>query len=116
MAGTMRTKRRRLAAPCAASKRASSTLWNGIRLLVSAAQAGKLCASHQSFSLVRHVAEFKFGPHYVACKTPLDNIRLTTFFAGENEVRVVSPHRLMLLEAHGCRVECSEALREATRQ
>lgn len=73
-------------------------------------------ASQQSFSLARHVAEFKFGPHYVVCKTPLDNIRLTTFFAGENEVRVVSPHRLVLLETHGCRVELSEALREATRQ
>ncbi len=62
-------------------------------------------ASHQSFSLARHVAEHKFGPHYVVCKTSLDNIRLTTFFAGENEVRIVSPHRLALLETHGCRVE-----------
>jgi hypothetical protein len=62
-------------------------------------------ASHQSFSLARHVAKNKFGPHYVAYKTPLDNIRLTTFFAGESEVRVVSPYRLTLLESHGCRAE-----------
>ena len=40
---------------------------------------------------------------YVVCKTPLDNIRLTTFFAGEHEVRVLSPHRVVLLESYGCR-------------
>jgi len=61
-------------------------------------------AAHQSFSLVRHMAQYKFGPNYVVCKTPLDNIRLTTFFAGEREVRVVAPQRVILLEAHGCRI------------
>jgi hypothetical protein len=40
---------------------------------------------------------------YVVCKTPLDNIRLTTFFAGEHEVRVLSPYRVVLLESYGCR-------------
>jgi hypothetical protein len=40
---------------------------------------------------------------YVVCKSPLDNIRLTTFFAGEHEVRVLSPHRVVLLESYGCR-------------
>ena len=73
-------------------------------------------ASHQSFSLARHVAEYKFGPHYVVCKTPLDNIRLTTFFARENEVRVISPQRLSLVEAHGCRVEYRGAVRESSQQ
>ncbi len=62
-------------------------------------------ATHQSFSLARRMAERKFGPHYIVCKTPLDNIRLTTFFAGEHEVRIVSPRRLVLLESFGCRVD-----------
>jgi hypothetical protein len=62
-------------------------------------------ATHQSFSLARWVAERKFGPHYVVCKTPLDNIRLTTFFAGEHEVRILSPRRVVLLDSHGCRVD-----------
>ncbi len=60
---------------------------------------------HQSFSLARWVADRKFGPNYVACRTPLDNIRLTTFFAGEHEVRVIDPARVAFVEAHGCRVE-----------
>ena len=59
-------------------------------------------STHQSFSLARAVAEWKFGPHYVVCKTPLGNIRLTTFFAGEHEVRIIDPSQVEILEAHGC--------------
>jgi hypothetical protein len=33
------------------------------------------------------VSETKFGPHRVVCRIPLTNIRITTFFAGEHEVR-----------------------------
>jgi hypothetical protein len=62
-------------------------------------------SAHESFSLARWVAERKFGPHYVVCKTPLGNIRLTTFFAGEHEVRVIDPGQVTLLEEHGCRFE-----------
>jgi hypothetical protein len=62
-------------------------------------------ATHQSLSLARWVAERKFGPHYVVCNTPLDNIRLTTFFAGEHEVRILSPHRVVLLKSHGGHVD-----------
>jgi len=47
--------------------------------------------------------QWKFGPHYVVCKTPLGNIRLTTFFAGEHEVRIIDPSQVEILEAHGCR-------------
>ncbi len=61
-------------------------------------------ATHQSFSLARWVAENKFGPNYVVCKTHLANIRLTTFFAGENEVRIIDPRRVEVVAAHGCRV------------
>jgi hypothetical protein len=59
---------------------------------------------HQSFALVRWVAERKFGPHYVTCKTPLDNIRITSFFAGEHEARIIDPRRVEIVEARGCRV------------
>jgi hypothetical protein len=50
------------------------------------------------------VSENKFGPHRVVCRTPLTNIRITTFFAGEHEVRVLDPSRVELLAAIGCEV------------
>jgi hypothetical protein len=57
-----------------------------------------------AFSLERWVAERKFGPHFVVAKTPITNIRLTTFFAGEAEVRLVDPSRIRVLESIGCTV------------
>ena len=60
--------------------------------------------THQSFSLARWVADQKFGPNYVKCKTPANNIRMTTFFAGEHEVRIIDPDRVEFLECIGCRV------------
>jgi len=62
-------------------------------------------SAHQSFALARWVAKNKFGPHYVVAKTPLDNVRVTTFFAGEHEARVIDPSRVAILEEHGCRVK-----------
>jgi hypothetical protein len=59
--------------------------------------------SLQGFSMQKWVAERKFGPNYAAFKTPLDNIRLTAFFADESEVRVVDPTKLELLETYGCK-------------
>ncbi len=61
-------------------------------------------AVHQSFALRGWVSEYKFGPHRVVCRTPLCNVRITTFFAGEHEVRVVDPFRVELIEAVGCEV------------
>lgn len=61
--------------------------------------------AHQSFALARWVAENKFGPHFVKLKTPIGNIRITTFFAGEHETRIIDPDRVEILEPHGCRVE-----------
>lgn len=61
--------------------------------------------THQSFTLAEHLAKWKFGPNYVKCRTPLDNIRLTTFFAGEHEVRIVDPDRVEIVEGVGCRLE-----------
>ncbi len=58
---------------------------------------------HQSFSLARWVAERKFGPNYVVCETPLDNIRITTFFAGEGEAHIVDPSAVQVVETVGCR-------------
>lgn len=61
-------------------------------------------AAHESYSLARWVADRKFGPNYVVCETPVDNIRLTTFFAGENEVRIVDPRLVQIVECIGCRL------------
>ncbi|MCG8557986.1 MAG: hypothetical protein MJD61_22275 [Proteobacteria bacterium] len=61
-------------------------------------------SSLQSFSLARWVAANKFGPNHVIGKTRIDNIRITTFFAGEHEVRVLDPRRVELVEAIGCEV------------
>jgi hypothetical protein len=36
---------------------------------------------------------------------PLSNIRLTTFFAGESEVKIIDPSRISVIEAIGCQVE-----------
>jgi len=60
-------------------------------------------AAHQSFTLARWVAERKFGPKFVVCRTALGNIRLTTFFAGEHEVRIIDPDEVEILEEHGCK-------------
>jgi hypothetical protein len=61
-------------------------------------------AAHQSFALRSWVSENKFGPHRVVCRTPLTNIRITSFFAGEHEVRVLDPSRVELLATIGCGV------------
>jgi hypothetical protein len=58
-----------------------------------------------AFSLERRIAEWKFGPHFVVAKTPITNIRLTTFFAGEAEVRLVDSSNIHFLTTEGCTVE-----------
>ncbi len=65
-------------------------------------------AAHQSFALRRWVSENKFGPNRVVCRTPLTNIRITSFFAGEHEVRIVDPDRVELIAAIGCEVMKAE--------
>jgi hypothetical protein len=62
-------------------------------------------AAQQAYSLDPAIGLRKFGPHHVVMKTPLNNIRLTTFFAGESEVRIIDPSRICLVEAVGCQVE-----------
>jgi hypothetical protein len=62
-------------------------------------------AATSAFFLECWFAERKFGPHFVVAKTPIANIRLTTFFAGEAEVRLVDPSEIRVLESVGCTVE-----------
>lgn len=50
----------------------------------------------QSFTLLRRMAERKFGPNYVKCATPINNVRITSFFAGECEVTIIDPRRVRI--------------------
>lgn len=47
----------------------------------------------------------KFGPHHVVVKTSLSNIRITTFFAAESEVKIVDPSQISEVQTVGCEVE-----------
>jgi hypothetical protein len=62
-------------------------------------------AAQQSYSLDPVVGVRKFGPHHVVVKTCLNNIRITTFFAGESEVKIVDPSRISEVQGFGCEVE-----------
>jgi hypothetical protein len=62
-------------------------------------------AAQQSYSLDPVMGVRKFGPHHVVVKTPLSNIRITTFFAGESEVKIVDPSRISSVQPVGCEVE-----------
>ncbi|HEY1898261.1 MAG TPA: hypothetical protein VGG49_00535 [Steroidobacteraceae bacterium] len=62
-------------------------------------------AAQQAYSLDPVIGVRKFGPHHVVMKTMLSNIRLTTFFAGESEVRIIDPSRICLVDAVGCQVK-----------
>jgi hypothetical protein len=57
------------------------------------------------------MAKLKFGPHYVAFRTLLllSNIRITTFFAGEAEARIVDPTKMAPVDAVGSSVEMVRA-------
>ena len=62
-------------------------------------------AAQQSYSLEPVMGTQKFGPHYVVLKTPLSNLRITTFFAGESEVKIVDPSRISVVKTVGCQME-----------
>ena len=59
---------------------------------------------YSGYALEEWCASRKFGPNYVKFRTPLTNIRITTFVAGETEVKVIDPNKLEVIEAVGCRV------------
>jgi hypothetical protein len=46
----------------------------------------------------------KFGPSYVKFRTPLSNLRITTFVCSESEVKIIDPNKLDVIEAVGCKV------------
>jgi hypothetical protein len=62
-------------------------------------------STQQSYSLEPVMGERKFGPHYVVVRTALSNIRITTFFAGESEVKIVDPSRIREVQPFGCEVQ-----------
>jgi hypothetical protein len=63
------------------------------------------CAAQQSYTLDPVMGTRKFGPRYVVLETPLNNLRITTFFAGESEVKIVDPSRVSVVETVGCQME-----------
>jgi hypothetical protein len=62
-------------------------------------------AAQQSNSLDPVMGVRKFGPTHVVIKTPLNNIRITTFFAGESEAKILDPGRISEVQSIGCEVE-----------
>ena len=66
--------------------------------------ASQLRASYlQGFTIDKIIASMKFGPNYVKCITPISNIRLTTFFAGEHEVNAIDPRKIEILKTIKCK-------------
>jgi hypothetical protein len=46
----------------------------------------------------------KFGPNYIKFRTPLSNIRITTFVCNETEVKIIDPNKLQVIEVVGCTI------------
>jgi len=59
---------------------------------------------YSGYALEEWCAVRKFGPSYVKFRTPLSNLRITTFVCNETEVKVIDPNRLDVIEAVGCEV------------
>ena len=59
---------------------------------------------YSGYALEEWCASAKFGPNYVKFRTPLTNIRITTFVANETEVKVIDPNKLKVVETFGCKV------------
>jgi len=59
---------------------------------------------YSGYALEEWCAARKFGSNYVKFRTPLSNIRITTFVCNESEVKVVDPNKLEIIEEVGCRV------------
>jgi hypothetical protein len=62
-------------------------------------------SAQQSYSLDPIIGARKFGPHYVVVRTTLSNIRITTFFAGESEVKIIDPSRIREVRPVDCEVQ-----------
>ena len=59
---------------------------------------------YSGYALEEWCAVRKFGPSYVKFRTPLSNLRITTFVCNETEVKVIDPNKLDVIEAVGCKV------------
>ena len=59
---------------------------------------------YSGYALEEWCASRKFGPNYVKFRTPLTNIRITTFVCNETEVKVIDTNKLEVMEAVGCKV------------
>jgi hypothetical protein len=59
---------------------------------------------YSGYALEEWCAARKFGSNYVKFRTPLTNIRITTFVCNETEVKVIDPNKLEVIEAVGCRI------------
>ena len=58
---------------------------------------------YSGYALEEWCAARKFGSHYVKLRTPLSNIRITTFVCNETEVKIIDPIKLEVIEAVGCK-------------
>jgi len=59
---------------------------------------------YSGYALEQWCAQRKFGPNYVKLRTPLTNIRITTFVCNETEVKVIDPNKLDVMDCVGCTV------------
>lgn len=59
---------------------------------------------YSGYAFADWCAARKFGPNYVKFRTPLANIRITTFVCNETEVKIIDPNKLEVIEAVGCEV------------
>jgi hypothetical protein len=59
---------------------------------------------YSGYALEEWRAVRKFGPSYLKFRTPLSNLRITTFVCNETEVKVIDPNKLDVIEAVGCKV------------
>ena len=66
-------------------------------------------AAHQSYSLERVIRVVKFGPPG-GRQDPSYNIRITTFFAGESEAKIVNRSRFSEVQAVGGEVDFARPL------
>jgi len=61
-------------------------------------------ALYSGYALEEWCASRKFGPNYVKFRTPLTNIRITSFVGNETEVKVIDTNKLEVMEAVGCKI------------
>jgi hypothetical protein len=64
-----------------------------------------LTTIQQCYTLKKEIAKYKFGPSYVTFKTPLTNIRICTYFAGEYEAKILSLDKLIPVKSIKCKLE-----------